>query len=313
MPTLAGGVTIPIMISREHIEALRADPKRLLDLSARQFEEVVAELLASSGYEVSLTPATRDGGHDILAVSRDQLGLETAWAVECKRYRPEHPVGVEVVRGLYGVKHGLGIPQALLVTTSTLTRGAREFADSVGDIKVADSHVLAEWLARYKRTAHGGSHASTKQFQSCFVSYSHKDEAFATHLVARLRAEGVRVWFATEDLNPGQKIHEEVAKAINNFDRLIVVLSDNSMHSPWVQAEVRKARQRELHDKCRVLFPISLVPFERLRAWELFDADSGQDLAVEIREYLIPDFSRWQDRKTFDTQVRALLAGLKAS
>lgn len=294
------------------IEALRANPQRLYDLSPREFEEIVAELLASFGWDVSLTPATRDGGHDILAVSRDALGLETAWAVECKRYHPKRPVGIAVLRSLYGVKHGLGLPQALLVTTSTLTRGAKQFADSVGDIKVADWQVLIDWLARYKRSSTEAPHVAGKRFQSCFLSYSHKDEKFATQLVARLRAEGVRVWFAAEDLNPGQKIHEEVGKAIDNFDRLVVVLSDNSMRSPWVQSEVRKARRRELRDGCRVLFPISLVPFDTLKQWELFDADSGQDLAVEIREYLIPDFSAWHNPAVFEMQIKALLEGLRA-
>jgi hypothetical protein len=289
------------------IDQLRANPEALHDLSPREFEEAVAELLTSSGWDVSLTPAIRDGGYDILAVSRDSLGLETAWAVECKHYRSNHPVGVGAVRNLYGVKHGLGIPQALLVTTSSFTRDAKQFADSVADIKTADWRTLVDWLGKLPSSDKVG-----RRFQSCFVSYSHKDEAFASQLVARLRAEGVRVWFAPEDLNPGQKIHEEVSKAINNFDRLIVVLSDHSMDSPWVQSEVRKARHREVRDGCRVLFPISLVPFDVLKRWELFDADNGQDLAVEIREYLIPDFSRWNDASTFEQQLKALLKGLKA-
>jgi hypothetical protein len=275
--------------------------------------EVVAELLASFGCDVSITPASRDGGHDILAVSRDALGLETAWVVECKRYRPEHPVGIDVVRALYGVKFGLGLPQALLVTTSTLTRSARQFADSVGDIKIADKQILVEWLSRYKTPPTEASHVAGKRFQSCFLSYSQKDETFAARLVARLRSEGVRVWFAAEDLNPGQKIHEEVEKAIENFDRLVVVLSENSMRSSWVQSEVRKARSREVQDERRVLFPISLVPFDTLKKWKLFDADAGQDLAVEIREYLIPDFSAWRDSGVFEKQVKALLKGLRAT
>jgi hypothetical protein len=261
---------------------------------------------------VNLTSAAHDGGHDILAVNRDQLGFETAWAVECKHYAPERRVDVEAIRNLYGVKLALRLPQALLVTTSTFTRDARNFADSVGDIKVADAEVLRDWISRYKRPTQAESHVSQKRFQSCFVSYSHKDEAFATQLVARLRAEGVRVWFAAEDLNPGQKIHEEITTAINHFDRVVLILSDSSMRSSWVQSEIRKARQRELRDGCRVLFPISLVPFETLRRWELFDADSGHDLAVEIREYLIPDFSGWQVAAAFERQLEKLLAGLKA-
>jgi hypothetical protein len=222
-------------------------------------------------------------------------------------------VGIEVVRSLYGVKNILRLPQALLVTTSTVTHGARQFADSVGDIKIVDQQVLVEWLTQYRLPLTKASHVEGKRFQSCFVSYSHEDEAFAAQLVARLRTEGVRVWFAPEDLNPGQKIHEEVQKAIESFDRLVVVLSDNSMRSHWVQSEIRKARGRELQHGCRVLFPISLVTFDKLKKWELFDADAGQDLAVEIREYLIPDFSAWRDLGAFDTQVRALLKGLRSA
>ena len=48
---------------------------------------------------------------------------------------------------------------------------------------------------------------------------------------------------------------------------------------------------------------VRLVPFEAIRAWECFDADTGKDAAREIREYFIPDFSNWKDydayRKAF--------------
>jgi hypothetical protein len=128
-----------------------------------------------------------------------------------------------------------------------------------------------------------------------------------------LRDAGVRIWYAPEDLVAGRKIHEEVAEAINLFDRVIVVLSEHSMSSRWVQSELRLARRRELNQGARVLFPISLVPFERLRAWELFDADSGQDLAVEVREYFVPDFSIWEDPAAFERGVAELLRGLDAT
>jgi hypothetical protein len=61
-----------------------------------------------------------------------------------------------------------------------------------------------------------------------------------------------------------------------------------------------------------VLFPISLAPFDAIRDWEAFDADTGKDSAREIREYFIPDFSRWKDhdsyRKAFDRLMRDLQA-----
>jgi len=61
------------------------------------------------------------------------------------------------------------------------------------------------------------------------------------------------------------------------------------------------------------LFPISLAPFEAIQDWEAFDADIGKDMAVEVREYVIPDFSAWQEhdayRQAFERLVRNLKAG----
>ena len=62
----------------------------------------------------------------------------------------------------------------------------------------------------------------------------------------------------------------------------------------------------------RVLFPIRLVPFETLRDWKAFDADTGKDMGVEIREYFIPDFSNWKDHDAFEAAFQRLLSDLKA-
>ena len=52
--------------------------------------------------------------------------------------------------------------------------------------------------------------------------------------------------------------------------------------------------REEKNEKRRKLFPIRLTDFETLRDWTCFDADTGKDLAVEVREYFIPDFSNWK-------------------
>ena len=44
-----------------------------------------------------------------------------------------------------------------------------------------------------------------------------------------------------------------------------------------------------------VLFPISIVPFETIKTWKDFDADTGKDSARDIREHYIPDFSGWKE------------------
>lgn len=150
------------------------------------------------------------------------------------------------------------------------------------------------------------------EFYSCFISYSHKDEAFAKHLFSRMREEGLRVWFAPEDIKAGEKLHEQILRAIQIHDRLLIILSENSLQSNWVMTEIRNARKAELRENRRKLFPIRLVGLETIREWECFDVDTGSDLAVDVREYFIPDFSNWRDYDAFEDMFERLVRNLKA-
>jgi hypothetical protein len=150
------------------------------------------------------------------------------------------------------------------------------------------------------------------QFYSCFISYSHKDEDFAQRLYERMQSHHLRVWFAPEDMKGGQKLHEQIDQAIRIHDKLVLVLSDHSIQSEWVMTEIRKARKAELRDNRRKLFPIRLVDMETIRDWECFDADTGKDLAVEVREYFIPDFTRWKDHDAFERAFGRFLKDLQA-
>jgi uncharacterized protein YjbI with pentapeptide repeats len=151
------------------------------------------------------------------------------------------------------------------------------------------------------------------QFYSCFISYSTKDQDFADRLYADLQNKGVRCWFAPHDIQGGRKIHEQIDEAIRLHDKLLLILSPHSMASEWVETEIAKARKREVRDQRRVLFPIRLAPFETLRDWECFDADTGKDSAREIREYFIPDFSNWKNHDSYQEAFQRLISDLKAS
>ena len=150
------------------------------------------------------------------------------------------------------------------------------------------------------------------EFYSCFISYSHQDEVFAKRLHSDLQANGVRCWYAPEDIASGKKLHEQIDEAIRLHDRLLLILSQASMASKWVKTEIAKARKREEREERRVLFPVRLVSFEELQDWECFDADIGIDSAKEIREYFIPDFSNWKDHDQFQKAFDRLLRDLKA-
>jgi uncharacterized protein YjbI with pentapeptide repeats len=150
------------------------------------------------------------------------------------------------------------------------------------------------------------------QFYSCFISYSTKDEEFAKRLHSRMRDNNLHVWFANEDLKGGHKLHEQIDEAIRVYDKLILVLSQESIHSKWVKNEIRRTRKAELANNQRKFFPIGLMDFREIEDWECLDPETGTDLAAEIREYFIPDFTHWTDHKAFEREFAKLLDALKA-
>ena len=148
------------------------------------------------------------------------------------------------------------------------------------------------------------------QFYSCFISHSTKDHAFAERLYADLQNQGVRCWYAPEEMKGGKKLYDQIDSAIRLHDKLLLVLSDHSLKSEWVLTEIRRCRKAEKEGK-RKLFPIRLVDMETIQDWECFDADSGKDLAVEMREFFIPDFSHWKDHDSYMQAFDRLLQDLK--
>lgn len=156
--------------------------------------------------------------------------------------------------------------------------------------------------------------ASPIQYYSCFISYSSKDEEFASRVHNDLQAAGVRCWFAPHDIQAGKKIHHQIDEAIRIHEKLLLILSPSSMESNWVGSEIIRAKKKEDSQDSQMLFPVSIVPYEKIQDWEFFDSDTGRDLAREIRAYFIPDFSLWKKDhdaypKAFDHLLRDLKAG----
>jgi uncharacterized protein YjbI with pentapeptide repeats len=151
------------------------------------------------------------------------------------------------------------------------------------------------------------------EFYSCFISYSTKDEEFADRLYADLQNKGVRCWFAPHDAKGGQKLDLQIDQAIRLHEKVLLILSPDSIKSDWVRREIKKAAKRQAQENKDVLFPVSLVPFKKLQQWEYWDGDLAKDLAAEIREYLIPDFSNWKNhdayKKAFDKLLKDLQSG----
>jgi hypothetical protein len=134
------------LVPDDLLHSLASDPARMRDLPSRRFEELIAELLDRRGYEVELTPETRDGGYDILARRTDDLA-EVMFLVECKRYAEKQHVGVGLVRNLYGTVQQSRATGGILVTTSSFTPDAQSFQHAVAhQLQLHDYADLSRWL-----------------------------------------------------------------------------------------------------------------------------------------------------------------------
>lgn len=137
-------------INAELLDYLSRHPEFMHELSPRKFELLIAKLFSDHGFDVEVTPATRDGGYDIFAKLRNPVTCFVA-LVECKKYSRDRRVGVEVVRGLYGVTEMNGANQGLVVTSSFFTRGAVEEKARIGSkMELRDYNALSTWLRFYR-------------------------------------------------------------------------------------------------------------------------------------------------------------------
>ena len=133
-------------------------PQFLQAMDPLAFELLVAEVYRQLGYEVSLTPATGDGGVDAFARKDGRLTI-----IQCKRVKGS--VGEPILRDIYGALHATGAHRAIVVTTGSVSRQARawmqgkpmEIIQSEELSKLIDStigrqSVVPEWFQVQERS-----------------------------------------------------------------------------------------------------------------------------------------------------------------
>ena len=103
-------------------------------LHPRDFELMVERIFIDKGFRPGLTPATRDGGKDIIARRYIGTRIPIVIYIECKRFGPDNAVGEPIIRGLYGVMTDAHINKGILVTSSHFSRDACIFTRRQGNL-----------------------------------------------------------------------------------------------------------------------------------------------------------------------------------
>lgn len=201
-------------------------------------------------------------------------------------------VDLRGVVGLEGVRH-VGPSE---ISISTIYRSEGEISEWF----LRDCGVPPDFIT-YARSL------TTKaiQFYSCFIGYSSEDQEFAERLHADLQAKGVRVWFAPDDMKIGARIRPTIDESIRVYDKLLLVLSEHSVSSQWVEQEVETALAKEREqDGKTVLFPIRVDD-------AIMEIKSGWPALLRNTRN-VGDFTRWKDHDSYQKAFDRLLRDLKA-
>jgi len=85
-----------------------------------------------------------------------------------------------------------------------------------------------------------------------FISYSHKDKAYARKLTHELERQGIEAWI-DDRIDYGSQWPRVIQENLDACPGFVVIMSSNSYNSDWVQNEVSYAQ-----DEKKAMFPILL-------------------------------------------------------
>lgn len=112
-----------------------------------------------------------------------------------------------------------------------------------------------------------------------FLSYSRRDSAIGERLRTDLEASGHHVWIDTDDIRGGEQWRASIAMGIAKADRVLLLVSPNSMQSQNVAREISVA-----DDHGKPILPIVIEPSE-IPAEFQYLLSGVQELRFEGRPY----------------------------
>ena len=144
--------------------------------------------------------------------------------------------------------------------------------------------------------------------RSTFISYGSPDELFARKLYSALHGNGVTTFFFPEHAVPGEKLHRMMRTRVNEFDRIVLVCSKDSLDRKGVANEIEEALAREAREGgAAYLIPITLDHYV-FSGWKPPNPDTAQ----AVRDRVVADFrGADKDRARFQSALLRLIAALK--
>lgn len=139
---------------------------------------------------------------------------------------------------------------------------------------------------------------TSKYEYDAFISHAVEDKIpIANELCTRLEAEGLKIWYAGQELNAGDSISSSIHEGLNKSRFGIVILSKNYISKTWTLREFYHLLARENNGK-KVILPV------------LFEI-TPQDLA--LKDLTMADRFAIKADRGLDFVVRKLMEAIKST
>lgn len=148
---------------------------------------------------------------------------------------------------------------------------------------------------------------AASHWESVFISYGSPDQAFAEKLNRALTARGVNTYFFALNNVPGEKAHQFMREGVNEYDRTILVCSQNSLERPPVLNEIDLVLSRESREGgSSRLIPVALDRY-------VYDSWSPENrhFKTSILDRSVCDFNDHDDETKFNIALEQLLLALR--
>jgi|SRR5688572_2715976 len=113
-----------------------------------------------------------------------------------------------------------------------------------------------------------------------FISYSHRDAAFANMLVDDLREADIEVWIDQDAIEPGQSIAQKINQGLASTDYVLILVSGAYLNSKWTTSESNAALVAATDSQRENLIPLLLED-----VWNDVPPLTRQRLFVDFRKH----------------------------
>lgn len=121
-----------------------------------------------------------------------------------------------------------------------------------------------------------------------FISYSRKDKKYVSKLVGKLKKEGFEVWI-DDRIDYGSQWPLAIETAIDHCEFFILIASENSRQSEWVQNELARAKRLN-----KQIFPLLLSG----DSWLSFETTQYYD----VRDEKLPNKLFYANLRRYESQ-----------